>query len=108
LPFHTNLDEYEEEDIASCHTRRLRRLHIDQMDPSMLIAFLIRDENDWNNWSQEMSNVEGKPILHIADTEPVFHEEIKPRPDAVDEVETLDDDVEEDDGELINLPTTPA
>ena len=102
LPYHAEPEEYSEEEVASCHTRRLRRLHIDQMDPSMLLAFLIRDETDWMKWRHEMSNVPGKPVLHIGDREPVFQEEGE-REGAVDEVETLDDD--EGDGELINLPT---
>ena len=102
FPYHGNVDEYSEEDIASCHTRRLRRLHIDQMDPSMLLAFLIRDEADWRSWREEMSVAQGKVILHIGDKEPIFSED-SDRRNTVDQVETFDDD--DDDGELVSLPT---
>ncbi len=47
LPYYQDTREYTPDDIGSCHTRRLRCLHIREMDPSMLIGFLIRDEDDW-------------------------------------------------------------
>lgn len=109
VPYYTHMDDYSEEDVSSCHTRRLRRLHLDQMDPSMLLAFLIRDEADWKAWRKEMSNVPGKPVLHIGAKEPVFP--AGERDGAVDEVEILDDDDDEDndddegDGEFLNIRT---
>lgn len=62
----------------------------------MLIGFLIRDENDWNDWKQRLSEVKGKGIVHILDKEP------KPSVDgeregALDEVVTFDDEEDEDD-----------
>ena len=69
----------------------------------MLLAFLIRDEQDWRNWRQEMNNTPGKPILHIGKREPHF-QETEERQGAVEEVETLDDE-DEGDGELIDLAT---
>jgi len=105
LPYH----EMTEEEVNSCHTRRLRRLHLESMDPSMLIAFLIRNESDWHDWKKSIQNVTGKAVLHVADTEPALHGHGTERDSAVDEVETFDDeedDAEEhDDGEIINLPS---
>ncbi|KAK8203976.1 hypothetical protein IWZ01DRAFT_514515 [Phyllosticta capitalensis] len=94
LPLHSDVSQYSAEDIESCHTRRLRRLHIKEMDPSMLIAFLIRDESDWSNWRKAVTEVHGKPIIHVADSEPVIHGG-QEREGAIDEVEAFDD---EDDG----------
>ena len=80
------------EDLDSCHTRRLRRLHIKDMDPSMLIAFLIRDEEDWRAWRRSVNSVQGKAIINIADRAPSLSWLGPERQGAVDEVETFDDD----------------
>ena len=50
-----------------------------------------------------MSELAGKPILHIADKEPVLHAHGFERESALDEVETFDED-DEDEGELVSLP----
>lgn len=89
LPQH-NIDEpYSDEEIETYHTRRLRRIHIRDMDPSMLIGFIIKDEEDWAHWKSGVS-AQGKPIVHVlsgSDTA-VF----QGREGAIDEVEALDDD----------------
>lgn len=88
LPLHANPKDYSDEDIDTCHTRRLRRIHISEMDPSMLIAFLVTNEEDWHKWRKSVTDLPGKPIIHIEDKEP--------RASAIDEVESLDEDEEED------------
>jgi cysteine protease ATG4 len=91
--------DYSEEEVDSFHTRRIRRLHIKEMDPSMLIAFLIRDEDDWKDWRTSVACVQGKPIIHVSDKEPKHLESGgSGRAGAVDEVESfdgLDDDEQE-------------
>jgi cysteine protease ATG4 len=68
LPLHADARAYTPDDVDSCHTRRLRRLHIGEMDPSMLIGFLIRDAADWHDWRQRVTAAPGgKPIVHVAD-----------------------------------------
>lgn len=116
LPFKKDGKGYSKEDLDSYHTRRLRRLHIKDMDPSMLIAFLIRDEASWRSWRSAISQMQGKAVVHVADTEPAFHGHTTERADAVDEVEGFDDnDSYEDgmdgihgegDGEMIDYPKT--
>lgn len=91
---------YTQEEVDSCHTRRLRRIHIDDMDPSMLVGFLIRDEKDWIDWKRRITSSRkenGKAIVHIIDTESVPTPTME-REAALDEVEVLDDD---DDSELV-------
>jgi cysteine protease ATG4 len=66
------------------------------MDPSMLIGFLIRDEEDWKKWRATVSKAPGKSIIHVADSEPVHTSSLSmERPGAIDEVETFD--TEDDD-----------
>jgi len=98
LPLPSNMEDYTPEDIASCHTRRLRRIHVQEMDPSMLLAFLIRDEDDWKDWRQAVQEVQGKAIVHVADRDPALHGLGAERDAAIDEVETFDD---EDDDDII-------
>ncbi|KAL8949878.1 MAG: hypothetical protein Q9222_004051 [Ikaeria aurantiellina] len=105
FPLRSDVTEYNKDDIDSCHTRRLRRLPIQEMDPSMLLGFLIRDREDWQQWRRSMANVAGKPLVHVADKEPVITGHSTERQSAVDEVQTLDDDEDDDnDGEMVEHP----
>jgi len=112
LLWHENPDEYTLEEIDSCHTRRLRRLHIKDMDPSMLVAFLIRDEVDWQKWRQAIGELKGISIIHVADSEPAYQGHPSERAEAVGEVQTFDDEddegntIDESDGELVDIPRT--
>ncbi|KAG0647382.1 Autophagy-related 4 [Hyphodiscus hymeniophilus] len=95
LPLPSKLDDYTQEDIDSCHTRRLRRIHVKEMDPSMLLAFLIRNENDWKDWRRAVQSVQGKAVVHVADKDPLLHGMGIEREGAIDEVETFDEDDED-------------
>ncbi|KAL1962815.1 hypothetical protein VTN77DRAFT_9184 [Rasamsonia byssochlamydoides] len=91
LPYRGLGRPYTKEELDSYHTRRLRRLHVQDMDPSMLIGFLIKDEDDWIDWKRRISSTEAKPIIHVFSMEAGSspgHE----REGALDEVEALDDD----------------
>jgi cysteine protease ATG4 len=99
LPFPSKPEDYTEEDVDSCHTRRLRRIHVKEMDPSMLIAFLIRDEKDWKDWRRAVQEVQGKAVIHVADTDPALHVMGVERDTAIDEVESFDDS---DDDTILN------
>ncbi|KZL75501.1 cysteine protease ATG4 (peptidase family C54) [Colletotrichum tofieldiae] len=92
LPFHTDPSRYSEADVDTVHTRRLRRLHVKELDPSMLIGFLIRDEDDWDEWRRNVKHVQGKAVIHVADYDPVLRGGEGERESAIDEVETLSDD----------------
>lgn len=112
LPLHPS-----EADVATCHTRRLRALHVTQMDPSMLLGFLIRTEDDWKSWRQAITTklapaVEGgksSAIVHVHDSEPTYTpsggsgtEGAGERPGAVDEVQSCDEDMGSgDDGDTV-------
>lgn len=69
----------------------------------MLIGFLIKDHEDWKAWRKGMSDVEGKPVVNIADLELVQLNDRGERQSAVDDVETFDDE-DESDGELVENP----
>ncbi|KAI1370272.1 cysteine protease ATG4 [Hypoxylon crocopeplum] len=94
LPYHEDLNDYSQEEVDTCHTRKLRRLHVKEMDPSMLIGFLIRDEEDWRDWRRSVKHVQGKAIIHVSDHDPTAHMNESGGP--IDDVETLSDDDDED------------
>jgi cysteine protease ATG4 len=58
----------------------------------MLIGFLIRDEHDWHQWRKAVSGAEGKPIVHVSDSELALHGTRVERSSALDEVEAFDDE----------------
>jgi cysteine protease ATG4 len=93
------------EEAEGCHTRRVRRLGIGEMDPSMLIGFLVTSREDFEDWRRAVvEGGKGKQIVHVHEREP---ESFAPgsggvggeRAGAVDEVETWDET--EEDGEEV-------
>ncbi|RPB29490.1 hypothetical protein L211DRAFT_832191 [Terfezia boudieri ATCC MYA-4762] len=95
LPYQVDPTKYTAEHLDSCHTKRLRRLHLKEMDPSMLLGFLIKNEGDWQAFRDGVAEVQGKPVIHVGDLEPNPYGANKgEREEAVDEVEALDDEDE--------------
>lgn len=91
LPYRQKSEDYSQADLDTCHTRRLRRLHIREMDPSMLIGFLIKDEDDWENWKTDVKHVQGKAVVSVYPHDPALGK-APGREGAIDEVETFSDD----------------
>lgn len=58
----------------------------------MLIGFLIRNQQDWEDWRRSVKHVQGKAIIHVADRDPAQQGGPIGRDGAIDEVETLSDD----------------
>ena len=56
----------------------------------MLIAFLITSADDYENWKEGVRSVQGKSVVHVQDQEPMPRGQ--EREDAVDEVESWDED----------------
>ncbi|OAA49519.1 Peptidase C54 [Metarhizium rileyi] len=91
---------YTTDDLNSCHTSRLRRIHVREMDPSMLIGFLIQNEGDWVEWKKCVKHVQGKSIIHVADCHPANEMRDASGRSVIDQVELLSDDDSGDDGNL--------
>ncbi|KAL9129731.1 MAG: hypothetical protein Q9217_001889 [Psora testacea] len=108
LPLHPDPTDYSAEEVQSCHTKKLRRLALKDMDPSMLLAFIITDENEWMRWREAIKTAPGKAIVHVADREPSLLGHGSERHSAVDEVETIDDEARDEgddgDGEMVEHP----
>ncbi|KAK4140081.1 putative cysteine protease [Dichotomopilus funicola] len=95
LPYRDNPKDFTSEELDSCHTRRLRHLHVEDMDPSMLIGFLIKDEDDWDTWKSGVKHVQGKSIITVSPHDP-SRGMGSGRAEAIDEVQTLSDEEDED------------
>jgi len=89
------------EDVETCHTRRVRRIPLTEMDPSMLLGFLLHSKDDFEQWRKAVAEMPGKAIIHIHETEPKYATGNE-RTGAVDEVETLDEEEEEEEGETLS------
>lgn len=81
---------YTQDHLSTCHTRRIRRLQIREMDPSMLLAFLVTSHDDYEDWKQGIRSVQGKSVVHVQDHEPAPRGQ--EREGAIDEVESWDED----------------
>ncbi|KAK9239533.1 hypothetical protein V1525DRAFT_26532 [Lipomyces kononenkoae] len=72
LPYRTDYESYTDDEIATVHTRRVRSIRVEDMDPSMLIGFLIRDMDDWKDWISRVESFQGRKFIHISKSEPMF------------------------------------
>ena len=63
----------------------------------MLMGFLIRDEDDWDMWKSAVKHVQGKSIINVSAHDPATGMVAGGRAEAIDEVETLSDDGDDDD-----------
>ena len=54
----------------------------------MLLGFLIRSKEDFEDWRGKVAATEGKAIVHVHEREPRYAVGSE-RPEAVDEVETF-------------------
>jgi cysteine protease ATG4 len=60
------------------------------MDPSMLLAFLVTSEADYESWKDGVQSVQGKCVVHVQEKEPVPRGQ--ERESAIDEVESWDEE----------------
>jgi cysteine protease ATG4 len=97
LAYHEDPSNYDDTDIDSCHTSRLRCLHIKDMDPSMLIGFLIRDEEDWVDWKNALGRIRSMAPVVLAGQQHARSGAAVERASAIDEVESLSDENDEAD-----------
>ena len=52
--------------VQDYHNKRIRKLHLKEMDPSMLVGLLIKDKADWESWKGSVIQSNAKKIIHIS------------------------------------------
>lgn len=73
IPYHEDPSRYESTDLQEVHTQRIRRMPMKDLDPSMLIGFLVRDEDDWQAWKSSMTEQQGAfRVAAIAPMQPSY------------------------------------
>lgn len=65
---HENLEFKElQQHLSTFHTKKIRKLHLTHLDPSMLVGILIKDENDYNQFAKKLSAFDpSKRFLNIS------------------------------------------
>lgn len=81
--FNSELDMY-----RSVHSTKFNKIHLSEMDPSMLIGILIQGKEDWEKWKLQMSK---SKIIHVCDSRPL---DILMNPD-IESLYSMDEDEEE-------------
>lgn len=67
----TDAGVLQESSIESIHTKRIRLLNLSEMDPSMLVGFLVKNEDDFKDWKQRMTDPANKyNIINFFSSEP--------------------------------------
>lgn len=57
-------------DTSTVHTNKIRKIHMSEIDPSMLLGFLIKTKEEWDSWKSKIQNPEHKnKIVHISPDE---------------------------------------
>lgn len=71
LPWHDDAQNYTADELGSCTFGRLKALPIKELDPSMLIGFLIRDLADWEDFKARLAeNPLRRSVINILPNEP--------------------------------------
>lgn len=59
LPYHSDLARYSDTDLDGVHTRRVRTVSLEDMDPSMLLGFVFQTRNEWDQWKTMLEGQSG-------------------------------------------------
>lgn len=60
--------------LDTCHSKRIRRLHYSDMDPSMLVGILLKDADEYLAWKTSIEETQAQKgsIITISKHEPVL------------------------------------
>ncbi|KAI8577509.1 hypothetical protein K450DRAFT_252018 [Umbelopsis ramanniana AG] len=79
------LQEYTAADFSSYHCSIPRKIHISHLDPSMLLGFYCRTEDDFNNFCDTLSKInqmyKKAPLLTVDEEAPEYDEDVRSEED---------------------------
>ena len=55
---------YSQADLKTFHCDRVRKMPLSGLDPSMLLGFLCKDEEEWLNLKDRITEVRTRPLLN--------------------------------------------
>ncbi|KAF0463397.1 peptidase C54 [Gigaspora margarita] len=102
-------EEFTEEELSTFHCDTLRKIHISQLDPSMLLGFYCRTADDFEDFCRRVEEISEKykPVFTIAQEAPIYGDDVSDldvfSEDDEDEFEKFenDDEIDENDDENI-------
>lgn len=62
---------YPDSALRTFHPDKVRRMNLSSLDPSMLLGFIVKDENDWDDLTSRIRSFK-PPLFHIADVTPAW------------------------------------
>ncbi|KAG0688637.1 Cysteine protease atg4 [Pichia californica] len=98
--------------LETIHSKKLRKIHISKIDPSMLIGFLIKNKNDYNDFKEKINSFDpNKRFLNIYHSRPLQIPELVSHGSELDGfidlgIESINEEEEEeddDDGDKENV-----
>lgn len=60
------VNAYSAAELRTFHCERVRKMPLSGLDPSMLIGFFCRDENDWKDFRRKVEEVRHHGALRFA------------------------------------------
>ena len=68
--------------LSSFHPDKVRKIALSGLDPSMLVGFVIQNEQDWDDW-KERSREMKPPLYSVAKSVPTWVRRASPAPRTV-------------------------
>ncbi|ORY89815.1 hypothetical protein BCR35DRAFT_329163 [Leucosporidium creatinivorum] len=67
-------EAYSDQQTRSYHCEKVRKMALASLDPSMLVGFLIKNQEDWEDFSDKATELfqASKPIFSLADSPPAW------------------------------------
>ncbi|KIJ63953.1 hypothetical protein HYDPIDRAFT_112441 [Hydnomerulius pinastri MD-312] len=97
--------QYSAAELRTFHCDRVRKMPLSGLDPSMLLGFLCKDENDWVDLRRRINelNAKYKTIFTIQDEPPSWPSDSDEFMglESISEPDDMDMDMDEDDGEEV-------
>ncbi|CAG8722937.1 13830_t:CDS:2 [Cetraspora pellucida] len=73
-----SMEEYTEEELSTFHCDTLRKIHISQLDPSMLLGFYCRTSDEFEDFCKRVEEISEKykPVFTIAQEAPIYGDDV--------------------------------
>ncbi|KAI9022167.1 hypothetical protein CLU79DRAFT_751450 [Phycomyces nitens] len=102
-----NVSEYSEKDLSTYHCAIPRKIHISQVDPSMLLGFYCQTQEDFDIFCSQISEISKHctPIFTIEQRAPEYDEDVRSENDfgIVSDEEEEEEEKEKDDDDEMRL-----
>ncbi|KAI0791878.1 peptidase family C54-domain-containing protein [Abortiporus biennis] len=103
---------YSAAELRTFHCDRVRKMPLSGLDPSMLVGFLCKDENDWIDFKRRVAdlNTKCKTVLTLQDEPPNWPSDSEMGLESISEpdFDMPEDDEDDDDGSSSDMRHSPS